>query len=91
MTLKSKVDAVVRHPFILGDIVRGKSRGEIRSKIRAANENQREREQQFEIECFSFISQLKARPYVANPQDLRRIKLCCVEDWDDRELQELEH
>lgn len=79
MTIKSKVDAVVRHPFILGDIVRGKSRGEIRSKIRAANENRRER--RFERECLQFISEVKSKPYVADPH-LGLNKACCIEDWD---------
>ena len=86
MTLKSKVDAVVRHPFILSDIVRGKSRSEIRSKIRAADENHRER--QFERECVQFISQLKSEPHVADPR-LGLNKVCCIEDWDNPELQEL--
>lgn len=86
MALKNKIDTVVHHPFIIGDIVRGKSKGEIRAKIRAANENQRKR--QFERECLQFISQLKSKPYVADPH-LGLNKVCCIEDWDNSEMQEL--
>lgn len=87
MTTKNKIDTVVRHPFIIGDIARGKTRGEIRAKVRAANESQKER--QYERECTQFISQLKSKPYSADPQHLSLNKVCCIEDWDSPEVKEL--
>lgn len=87
MTLKSKIDSVVRHPFIIGDIARGKKKSEIRARVRAAEEQERER--QFEIECRQFIAGLKSEPYVANSQNLHLNKLCCIEDWENAEVKEL--
>lgn len=87
MTLKGRIDAVMRHPSVIYDIIRGRSRDEIRAKIRTADEN--EYEARLENECSQFISDLKKSLPRAYPKDLKLNKLCCIEDWENREISEL--
>ena len=62
MDFKSKVGFLLRHPQMVKDVVRGKSRDEIRDKVRELT--RREFEIQNEKEVFEFISFLKrSQPY----------------------------
>ena len=88
MTLKGKIDTIIRHPSIIYDVILGKSRDEIRAKIRIANEN--DHEARLEKECLKFISNLKkSLPYAPDQKVLKLNKLCCIDDWENCELKEL--
>ena len=71
------------------DVVRGKSRDEIRAKVRELT--RREFEIQNEKEVFEFISFLKrSQPHSVNPNSpLKLNKLCHIEDWQNNELKEI--
>jgi hypothetical protein len=43
LTLKTKIDSVIRHPSIIKDIIQFKNAEEIRAKIRRLDEMQAER------------------------------------------------
>jgi SAM-dependent methyltransferase len=89
LTLRGKTLSVVHHPSILKDVIQGKSRDEIRSKVRALTT--REYERQCEKEVFDFISFLKrTQPFSVNSDSrLKLNKLCHVEDWQNNELGEI--
>src|SRR5574341_2426016 len=88
MTLKGKINTMMRHPSIIYDIVIGKGRDEIRAKIRFANEN--EHDARLEKDCLKFISNLKkSLPYASDPKVLKLNKLCCIDDWQNCELKEI--
>lgn len=79
----------MRHPNLVRDVVAGKTRDEIRAKIRTLDEN--DHEKRLEGQCAQFISELKKSlpSGSAGRKDLRLNKLCCVEDWENPELKEL--
>jgi hypothetical protein len=71
------------------DVVQGKSRDEIRAKVRELT--RREYEIQNEKEVFEFISFLKrTQPHTVNPNSpLKLNELCHIEDWQNNELKEI--
>jgi SAM-dependent methyltransferase len=75
---KSKVESLLRHPQIVKDVIQGKSRDEIRAKVR-------------ELTTRDYISFLKrTQPYSVNPSSpLKLNKLCHIEDWQNNELKEV--
>lgn len=86
---KSKVESLLRHPQIIKDVIQGKSRDEIRAKVRKLTA--REYEIECEKEVFDYISFLKrTQPYSSNPNSsLKLNKLCHIEDWQNNELKEI--
>jgi hypothetical protein len=80
MTLKSKINSVIRHPSILKDIIQGKKAEQIRDKIRSIEEE----------EAASFIAGLKeTSPFHINPNDKVKLnKLCYIEDWKNSEVRD---
>lgn len=86
---KSKVESLLRHPQIVKDVIQGKSRDEIRAKVRELTT--REYEIECEKEAFDYISFLKrTQPYSVNPNSsLKLNKLCHVEDWQNNELSQI--
>jgi SAM-dependent methyltransferase len=89
VTLKGKLDSVLRHPYILKDLSAGKSSQEIRDKIRELDRIKAEK--RAEKEAFEFIKQLKrSSAYRINSTEkLKLNKLCCIEDWQNDELRQL--
>ena len=89
MDFKSKVEFLLRHPQIVKDVIQGKSRDEIRAKVRELTT--REYEIECEKEVFDYISFLKrTQPYSVNPNSpLKLNKLCHVEDWQNNELSQI--
>jgi SAM-dependent methyltransferase len=87
--IRSKVGSLLRHPQIVKDVIQGKSRDEIRAKVRELARS--EREIQNEKEVLDFISFLKrTQPHSANPNNpLKLNKLCHIEDWQNSELREI--
>jgi hypothetical protein len=81
MTLKSKINSVIRHPSILEDIIQGKKAEQIRDKIRSIEEE----------EAAGFIARLKeTSSFHINPNDKVKLnKLCYVEDWKNSEVREI--
>jgi SAM-dependent methyltransferase len=86
---KSKVESLLRHPQIVKDVIQGKSRDEIRAKVRELTT--REYEIECEKEVFDYISFLKlTQPYSSNPNSsLKLNKLCHIEDWQNNELSQI--
>jgi SAM-dependent methyltransferase len=88
---KSKAESLLRHPQIIKDVIQGKSRDEIRAKVRKLTA--REYEIECEKEVFDYISFLKrTQPYSSssNPNSsLKLNKLCHIEDWQNSELKEI--
>jgi SAM-dependent methyltransferase len=90
LTLKAKLDSLKSHPLLIKDILEGRSREEIRAKVRRLNGIRAERE--VEKEALSFVSYLKKNsPYnIINPNDQPRLnRLCYVEDWKNSEIKEI--
>jgi hypothetical protein len=86
LTLRAKLDSFKHHPLIIKDILKGRSREELRAKIRRLNGIRAERE------AFNFISYLKKNsPWqIINPNDQSRLnRLCCIEDWENSEIKEI--
>ncbi len=86
---KSKVESLLRHPQIVKDVIEGKSREEIRAKVRELT--RKEYEIKSEKEVSDFISFLKrTQPHSVNPNSpLKLNKLCHIEDWQNSELREI--
>jgi hypothetical protein len=57
LTLKAKLDSLKHHPLLIKDILEGRSREEIRAKVRRLNEIRVERGA--EREALNFVSYLK--------------------------------
>jgi SAM-dependent methyltransferase len=90
LTLKGKINSVRRHPSILKDVIQGKNSEEIRAKVKSLDEVRAERLR--EKEALKYISYLKKNLpyYIKNPNDkLGLNKLCCIEDWENREIREV--
>jgi SAM-dependent methyltransferase len=90
LTLKGKLNSVLRHPSILKDFLAGRSSQEIRDKIRELRRIKVEKN--FEKEVFEFIKQLKkSSAYQINyyAEKLKLNKLCCIEDWQIDELRQI--
>jgi SAM-dependent methyltransferase len=73
------------------DLLSGKSRSEIRMKIRQLNEIAHKKADDAEV-C-SFIRTLKqasSHSYRADPNERIRLnKICCIEDWENHEVKEI--
>ncbi|HJU35076.1 MAG TPA: methyltransferase domain-containing protein [Nitrososphaera sp.] len=91
MTLKKKIGTISHHPSIIRDLLSGKSKSEIRMKIRQLDE--RARKSAEDLEVLSFIRSYKEvsnNAYHADPNARIRLnKLCCIEDWDNHEVKEI--
>jgi SAM-dependent methyltransferase len=89
LTLKSKIQSLLRNPFILKDLLQGKSRIEIRTHVRKANEQRSAKSAEKEV--LSFIANLKQHsPYIADSNDnLKLNKLCYIEDWGNKEIKNM--
>jgi SAM-dependent methyltransferase len=91
VTLKGKITTISHHPSIIGDLLRGKSRSEIRVKIHQLDERARKSAEDSEVR--SFITRQKQVSYNTYQADLngkmRLNKLCCIEDWENREVKEI--
>ena len=91
MSIKNKITTVSHHPSIIIDMLRGKSRSQIRTKIHQLDEIAREKADDAEVQ--SFIRRLKqASSYSYRTDQKSRIKLnklCCIEDWEDCEVKEI--
>jgi SAM-dependent methyltransferase len=91
VTLKKKITAISHHPSIIMDLLSGKSRSEIRMKIRQLNEIAGKKADEAEVR--SFIRRLKqasSYSHYADPNGRIRLnKICCIEDWENPELKEI--
>ncbi|HYY39769.1 MAG TPA: hypothetical protein VE692_00825, partial [Nitrososphaera sp.] len=81
MTLKRKITTISHHPSIIMDLLSGKSRSEIRTKIRQLDEIAHKKADDAEVR--SFIGRLKqassSYSYRADPSGRIRLnKLCCI-------------
>lgn len=79
----------MHHPSVIRDVLSGKSKDEMRAKVRISDE--RGGEKRAEKECARFILNLKkSAPSAPDPKkDLGMNKLCCIEDWENGEIKEL--
>lgn len=66
MTLKRKITTISHHPSIIRDLLRGKSRSEIRMKIHQLDERARKNAEDSEVR--SFITRLKQVPIILTVQ-----------------------
>ena len=82
MTLRGKINSVIRHPSILKDVIQGKSPEEIRDKIRAKVRSQDVMGKGLGEEVPQFISHLKkTSPYhIINPNDKPKLNRLCYVD-----------
>ena len=79
MLLKTKIYSIRRHPSLIKDIFKRKKWDYIEDKSTILDEK----------ETFDFISHLKQTSYYINPNDdLKLNRLCCVEDWENRQIRE---
>jgi SAM-dependent methyltransferase len=78
---KKRLEDVMRHPSVIKDIVQGKPKEEIRAKIHQLDDANGERE------VLSFVDHIRRNsPYNVDPT--KPLKLCCIEDWQNKEFQE---
>ena len=91
MTLKGKITTISHHPSIIGDLLRGKSRSEIRMKIHQLDERARKSAEDSEVRSFiTRQKQVSYNTYQADPNGKMRLnKLCCIEDWENQEVKEI--
>ena len=91
MTLKGKITTISHHPSIIGDLLRGKSRSEIRMKIHQLDERARKSAEDSEVRSFiTRQKQVSYNTYQADPNGRMRLnKLCCIEDWENQEVKEI--
>ena len=91
MTLKGKITTISHHPSIIGDLLRGKSRSEIRMKIHQLDERTRKSAEDSEVRSFiTRQKQVSYNTYQADPNGKMRLnKLCCIEDWENQEVKEI--
>jgi SAM-dependent methyltransferase len=80
LLLKTKIYSIRRHPSLIKDIFKRKKWDYIEDKSIILDEK----------ETFDFISHLKqTSSYYINPNDdLKLNRLCCVEDWENRQIRE---
>lgn len=86
---KSKVESILRHPEIVKYVFQGKSKDEIRDKVKELTSSKHDIKCQKEVS--DFISFLKrTQPHSVNPHNpLKLNKLCHIEDWQNSELREI--
>jgi SAM-dependent methyltransferase len=91
VTLKGKITTISHHPSIIGDLLRGKSRSEIRMKIHQLDERARKSAEDSEVRSFiTRQKQVSYNTYQADPNGKMRLnKLCCIEDWENHEVKEI--
>ena len=91
MTLKGKITTISHHPSIIGDLLRGKSRLEIRMKIYQLDERARKSAEDSEVRTFiARQKRVSHNSYQADPNGRMRLnKLCCIEDWENHEVKEI--
>jgi SAM-dependent methyltransferase len=91
VTLKGKITTISHHPSIIGDLLRGKSRSEIRMKIHQLDERARKSAEDSEVRTFiARQKQVLHNSYQADPNGRMRLnKLCCIEDWENHEVKEI--
>jgi SAM-dependent methyltransferase len=91
VTLKGKITTISHHPSIIGDLLRGKSRSEIRMKIHQLDERARKSAEDSEVRSFiTRQKQVSYNTYQADPNGKMRLnKLCCIEDWENQEVKEI--
>lgn len=90
MNIVSIFRTIGRNPSLIIDIMKGKSREQLRAKVRQLNERRRMSSNQAEID--SFISAMKKRrslPVSPAGTCIALNKLCCLEDWENEELKEI--
>ena len=88
LSFKKKFNLVVHHPSILKNIIKGKSRDEIRTE--ANRLAQQQILQQYKQESRKFISSLKKTSYntsINYKPNLNR--LCYIEDWNNSEVKKI--
>jgi SAM-dependent methyltransferase len=73
------------------DLLRGKSRSQIRQKIHQLDEAARKRADDAEIQSFRIRQKENfSYPYGSDPKARIRLnKLCCIEDWENHEVNEI--
>jgi SAM-dependent methyltransferase len=91
VTLKGKIATIRHHPSIIMDLLSGKSRSEIRTKLRQLDQIAHKKADDAEIR--SFIGRLKqasSYSYRTDPNGRIRLnKLCCIEDWKNHEVKDI--
>jgi SAM-dependent methyltransferase len=91
VTLKRKINTISHHPSIIKDLLSGKSKSEIRTKIHQLDERARKSAEDTEVQ--SFITKQKQvfnNSYHIDPNATMKLnKLCCIEDWDNHEVKQI--
>jgi SAM-dependent methyltransferase len=89
LSFKTKVEALLQHPQIAKYIVQGKSRDDIRTKVRELTKVKYQI--QSEKEVLDFVSFLKrTQPHCMIPNNPPKLnKLCYIEDWQNSEVKEI--
>ena len=87
LTLRGKINTVIRHPSILKDVIQGKNSEELRTKVRSLDAMGKG----LGKEVPKFISHLKeTSTYHVNPNDKPKLnRLCYVEDLENAEIMEV--
>jgi hypothetical protein len=68
LTLKSKILSIRRNPFVIKDLIQGKSMTEIKTHVKKADENRAARSAK--KDALIFIADLKHKlPYSIDPND----------------------
>ncbi len=91
MTLKRRITTITHHPSIIKDLLWGKSRSEIRTKIHQLDERARKSAEDSEVQSFiKRLNQVSNNSYRVDPNGRMRLnKLCCIEDWENYEVREI--
>jgi SAM-dependent methyltransferase len=91
VTLKGKIATIRHHPSIIMDLLSGKSRSEIRTKIRQLDQIAHKKADDAEVRSFiGRLNQASSYSYRIDPN--RRIslnKICCIEDWENHEVKDI--
>jgi len=91
VTLKRRITTISHHPSIIKDLLWGKSRSEIRTKIHQLDERARKSAEDSEVQSFiKRLNQVSNNSYRVDPNGRMRLnKLCCIEDWENYEVREI--
>jgi SAM-dependent methyltransferase len=91
VTLRGKIATIRHHPSIIMDLLSGKSRSEIRTKIRRLDQIAHKKTEDAEVRAFiGRLKQASSYSYRTDPnRRIRLNKLCCIEDWENHEVKDI--
>ena len=89
LSLKSKITSLLHHPSIIKDIIQGNNLEQIRIKIRKLDERSEQIKNENEISAFMTSLKQSSYFYIDPHNDPKLNRLCCIEDWQNREINEI--